>query len=52
MDSVKILNQYIDDHAALYNADTAEAITMFGNESVDIEVYSPPIFQPLHLFQQ
>ena len=42
MDSMKILNQYTDDYAALYNADTTEAIKMFSDNSIDMEVYSPP----------
>ena len=41
MDSVKVLDKYIDDKAALYCGDTAEIITQFGNDSVDMEVYSP-----------
>lgn len=49
MDSIKILNQYTDEHAALYNADTTEAIKMFDDNSIDMEIYSPPIFQPVHI---
>ena len=42
MDSIKILDQYIDDHAALYNGDSCEIINMFADSSVDMEIYSPP----------
>ena len=36
MDSVKVLDKYIDDKAALYCGDTTEIITQFGDDSVDI----------------
>jgi DNA modification methylase len=49
MDSVKVLDKYIDDKAALYCGDTAEIITQFGNDSVDMEVYSPP-FSSLYTY--
>ena len=42
MDKIEILNQYIDENCALYNADSCEAIKMFDDESVDLIVYSPP----------
>ena len=49
MDSIKILNQYTDEYAALYNADTTEAIKMFDSDSVDMEIYSPP-FSSLYTY--
>lgn len=49
MDSVKVLDKYIDDKAALYCGDTTEVITQFGDDSVDMEVYSPP-FSSLYTY--
>lgn len=49
MDSIKILDQYIDDHVAIYNADTVDAINLFGDDSVDMEIYSPP-FSSLYTY--
>ena len=49
MDSVKVLDKYIDDKAALYCGDTAEIITQFGDDSMDMEVYSPP-FSSLYTY--
>ena len=48
-DSLKILNQYIDDRCALYNGDTTEVIKMFDDNSVDMEIYSPP-FSSLYTY--
>lgn len=49
MDSMKILDQYMDEHCALYNGDTVEIIPMFGDDSVDMEIYSPP-FSSLYTY--
>lgn len=49
MDSIKILNQYIDDYCALYNADSVEAIKMFDENSIDEIIYSPP-FSSLYTY--
>lgn len=37
-----ILNEYITNNCALYNADTVEAIKAIPDESVHFEIYSPP----------
>lgn len=37
-----ILNKYITNNCALYNADTVEAIKAIPDESVHFEIYSPP----------
>lgn len=44
-----ILNQFITKDYALYNGDTCEVITMFPDESVHFEVYSPP-FSSLYTY--
>lgn len=49
MGDVKVLDMHIDDHAALYCGDTTEVIKAFGDESVDMEVYSPP-FSSLYTY--
>ena len=49
MDSIKVNGKYIDDHAALYCGDTTEVIKAFGDDSVDIEIYSPP-FSSLYTY--
>lgn len=49
MDSINIISQFIDDRCALYNADTTEAIKMIADESVDMEIYSPP-FSSLYTY--
>ena len=49
MDSVKVLDKYIDSHAALYCGDTTEIITTFADDSVDMEIYSPP-FSSLYTY--
>ena len=49
MDSIKVIDKYIDEHAALYCGDTTEIIRMFGDESVDMEVFSPP-FSSLYTY--
>ena len=46
---MKILNQYITDDCALYNADSVEAIKMIPDNSVGLEVYSPP-FSSLYTY--
>lgn len=37
-----ILNEYVSNNCALYNADTVEAIKAIPDESVHFEIYSPP----------
>lgn len=49
MDSIKVNGKYIDDHAALYCGDTTEVIKAFGDDSVDMEIYSPP-FSSLYTY--
>ena len=49
---VKAINQYVDENVALYNADTCEMIKAIKSDSIDLSVFSPPIQQPLYLFQQ
>ena len=44
-----ILNQYITDDCALYNADSVEAIKMIPSNSVGLEIYSPP-FSSLYTY--
>lgn len=43
------INKYITDQYALYNADTCELIRSFPDESVHMEVYSPP-FSSLYTY--
>ena len=49
MGDVMVLDKYIDEKAALYCGDTAEIIQSFKDESVDMEVYSPP-FSSLYTY--
>lgn len=49
MDSINVINQYTDKYCALYNADTVEAIKMFDDNSIDMEIYSPP-FSSLYTY--
>lgn len=49
MGDIKVLDKYIDDKAALYCGDTTEIITQFGDDSVDMEVFSPP-FSSLYTY--
>ena len=49
MGDIRVWEKYIDDRAALYCGDTTEIITQFGDESVDMEVYSPP-FSSLYTY--
>ena len=49
MGDVKVLDKYIDDYCALYNGDTTEIITNFAENSVDMEIYSPP-FSSLYTY--
>lgn len=44
-----VLNKYITDQYALYNADTCELIREFPDDSVHFEVYSPP-FSSLYTY--
>lgn len=46
---INIVDQYIDDKCAMYCADTVEAIKMFSDDSMDMELYSPP-FSSLFTF--
>ena len=46
---IKIVSQYKSDNCALYCADTVEAIKMFNDNSMDMELYSPP-FSSLYTF--
>lgn len=49
MGNINVLDKYVDNYAALYCGDTAEIIKAFGDESVDMEVYSPP-FSSLYTY--
>lgn len=49
MGDVKVLDKHIDDYCALYNGDTTEIITSFAENSVDMEIYSPP-FSSLYTY--
>ena len=49
MDDIKVLDKYIDECAALYNGDTTELIKAFTDESVDMEMFSPPVFKPVYI---
>ena len=49
MDGIKVLDKYIDEYAALYNGDTTELIKAFADESVDMEMFSPP-FSSLYTY--
>lgn len=46
---MKILNQYVTEDCALYNADSVEAIKMIPDNSVGLEIYSPP-FSSLYTY--
>lgn len=46
---INIINQEISDNYALYCADAVEAIKMFGDDSMDMILYSPP-FSSLFTF--
>ena len=46
---INIVSQYSNENCALYCADTVEAIKMFSDDSVDMELYSPP-FSSLFTF--
>ena len=46
---VKILDSYQGDDYFLYNGDTVEIITQIPDESVHLEVYSPP-FSSLYTY--
>lgn len=46
---VNILNQYMDENCALYNADSCEAVKMFDDNSMDMMVFSPP-FSSLYTY--
>lgn len=49
MDSIKTIDQYINDQVAMYNGDTTEIIKRFSDNSIDMEVYSPP-FSSLYTY--
>lgn len=42
MGDINVNDKYIDKHVAMYCGDTAEIIKGYGDESVDMEIYSPP----------
>ena len=44
-----VLNKYITDQYALYNADTCELIREFPDDSMHFEIYSPP-FSSLYTY--
>ena len=46
---IEVLNQYITDDCALYNADSVEAIKMIPDNSIGLIVYSPP-FSSLYTY--
>ena len=46
---MEILDQYITDDCALYNADSVEAIKMIPDNSIGLEIYSPP-FSSLYTY--
>ena len=46
---MKVIDKYIDEYAALYCGDTTELIKAFGDESVDMEIFSPP-FSSLYTY--
>ena len=46
---IKVDNKKITDRYALYNADATEALTMFPDNSIGLEVYSPP-FSSLYTY--
>lgn len=49
MGDVKVIDKHIDKYCALYNGDTTEIITGFAENSVDMEIYSPP-FSSLYTY--
>lgn len=49
MGDVKVIDKHIDKYCALYNGDTTEIITEFAENSVDMEIYSPP-FSSLYTY--
>lgn len=49
MGDVRVIDKHIDEYCALYNGDTTEIITGFSENSVDMEIYSPP-FSSLYTY--
>lgn len=46
---MNVIDQYISDHAALYNGDSADVLQGLPDASVDLSVFSPP-FQSLYVY--
>ena len=42
MGDINVNDKYIDKHVAMYCGDTTEIIKGYGDESIDMEIYSPP----------
>lgn len=49
MDSMNILDKYIDDKVAMYNGDSCEIMKMIPSDSMDLSVFSPP-FSSLYTY--
>lgn len=46
---MNVLDQYVSDHVAFYNGDSAEVLKGLPDRSVDLSVFSPP-FQSLYVY--
>ncbi len=46
---IKVKDSYISDKAALYNGDSCEVLTGFGDNSIDYMIFSPP-FEDLYTY--
>lgn len=46
---MNVIDQYVSDHAAIYNGDSAEVLQGLPDASVDLSVFSPP-FQSLYVY--
>lgn len=51
MGGMKVLDQHVTDHVALYNADCVEAMRGIGDASIDFSIYSPP-FSSLYIYSE
>ena len=49
MDSMNILDKYIDDKVAMYNGDSCEIMKMIPSDSMDLSIFSPP-FSSLYTY--
>ncbi len=49
MEMIKVKDSYISDKAALYNGDSCEVLTGFGDNSIDYMIFSPP-FEDLYTY--